>query len=50
MLLKNLQDDSNSHFTLFEFKKVPRKGKSEKEWAKVSSRATILKPCEYKRR
>ncbi|RDB22865.1 hypothetical protein Hypma_010341 [Hypsizygus marmoreus] len=44
------KDDSNSHFTLFEFKKVPRKHKSEKEWAKVVSRASILKPCEYKRR
>ncbi|KAF9469016.1 methyltransferase-domain-containing protein [Collybia nuda] len=45
-----LKDDSNSHFTLFEFKKVSRKGKSEGEWAKVLSRASILKPCEYKRR
>ncbi|KAG6854994.1 hypothetical protein C0991_005923 [Blastosporella zonata] len=27
-----LQDDSNSHFTLFEFRKAASKGKSEKEW------------------
>ncbi|KAG6911713.1 hypothetical protein DXG01_007963 [Tephrocybe rancida] len=44
------KDDRNSHFTLFEFKKVANKGKSEKEWGKVLARASLLKPCEYKRR
>ncbi|KAI0637944.1 methyltransferase-domain-containing protein [Trametes polyzona] len=44
------KDDRNTHFTLFEFKKVPRKPKSEKEWQKLMSRGSILKPCEYKRR
>ncbi|OSC98670.1 hypothetical protein PYCCODRAFT_1470817 [Trametes coccinea BRFM310] len=44
------KDDRNSHFTLFEFKKVPRKPKTEKEWKKLMSRGNILKPCEYKRR
>ncbi|KAI0068911.1 hypothetical protein BV25DRAFT_1792756 [Artomyces pyxidatus] len=41
-------DDSNTHFTLFEFKKVARKG--EKDWGTLLSRGDILKPCEYKRR
>lgn len=49
-LTKYLQDDSNSHFTLFEFRKMARKPKSEKGWSKVLSRAGVLKPCEYKRR
>ncbi|KAG5648681.1 hypothetical protein DXG03_000027 [Asterophora parasitica] len=44
------KDDSNSHFTLFEFKKTPRRAKSEKEWSSILSRASLLKPCEYKRR
>ncbi|TFK43389.1 methyltransferase-domain-containing protein [Crucibulum laeve] len=44
------KDDSNSHFTLFEFKKVSRKGKSDKEWGNILTRGSILKPCEYKRR
>ncbi|KAF9815553.1 hypothetical protein IEO21_04553 [Rhodonia placenta] len=44
------KDDRNTHFTLFEFKKVARKAKSEKEWAQVMSRGDVLKPCEYKRR
>ncbi|KAI0053072.1 hypothetical protein FA95DRAFT_1552962 [Auriscalpium vulgare] len=43
-------DDSNTHFTLFEFKKIPRKAKSDKEWSKLLSRGDLLKPCEYKRR
>lgn len=45
-----MQDDSNSHFTLFEFKKVARKAKNENEWAKLMSKGDLLKPCEYKRR
>ncbi|KAI0751493.1 methyltransferase-domain-containing protein [Daedaleopsis nitida] len=44
------KDERNTHFTLFEFKKIPRKPKSEKDWEKLSSRGSILKPCEYKRR
>ncbi|OCH90736.1 hypothetical protein OBBRIDRAFT_584527 [Obba rivulosa] len=44
------KDDSNTHFTLFEFKKTARKPKSEKEWEGLLSRGSILKPCEYKRR
>jgi len=48
--LKSKQDESNSYFTLFEFKKIMRQKPSEKEWTKVLSKAIILKPCEYKRR
>jgi len=44
------KDESNSHFTLFEFRKISRKGKSEMEWAKLVSQSNLLKPCEYKRR
>jgi ribosomal RNA-processing protein 8 len=44
------KDESNSHFTLFEFKKMPRKAKHEKEWAKIVAKGSLLKPCEYKRR
>ncbi|KAG6880448.1 hypothetical protein C0992_000050 [Termitomyces sp. T32_za158] len=44
------RDTSNSHFTLFEFRKVARQGKSEEEWDEVLSKANLLKPCEYKRR
>ncbi|PIL36901.1 hypothetical protein GSI_00591 [Ganoderma sinense ZZ0214-1] len=44
------KDERNTHFALFEFKKMPRKPKTEKEWEKLSSRGNVLKPCEYKRR
>jgi ribosomal RNA-processing protein 8 len=48
------QDERNTHFTLFEFKKVARKTSkkemSEKEWKKLIERGSVLKPCEYKRR
>lgn len=44
------QDDSNSHFTLFEFVKTSRAPKSEQEWEKLMDRGSVLKPCEYKRR
>ncbi|KAA1466263.1 hypothetical protein DENSPDRAFT_831052 [Dentipellis sp. KUC8613] len=43
-------DDRNTHFTLFEFKKIARKPLSEKEWRRILSEGHILKPCEYKRR
>ncbi|KIJ70248.1 hypothetical protein HYDPIDRAFT_104934 [Hydnomerulius pinastri MD-312] len=44
------KDDHNSHFTLFQFKKVARRAMSEKEWSSIMSRGGVLKPCEYKRR
>ncbi|KAI0356492.1 hypothetical protein OH77DRAFT_1423426 [Trametes cingulata] len=44
------KDERNTHFTLFEFTRIPRKSKSEKDWKKLMARANILKPCEYKRR
>lgn len=45
------KDDRNTHFTLFEFRKIARKSAmSEKEWSKIMSRGSLLKPCEYKRR
>ncbi|KAH8106071.1 methyltransferase-domain-containing protein [Cristinia sonorae] len=43
-------DDSNTHFTLFEFTKAPRKSRTEKEWEQIMGRGEVLKPCEYKRR
>ncbi|CCM04867.1 uncharacterized protein FIBRA_07060 [Fibroporia radiculosa] len=44
------KNDDNTHFTLFDFKKVARTAKTQKEWKKMLSRGSILKPCEYKRR
>jgi len=44
------KDDTNTHFKLFQFRKVSRKWKNEKEWVKLLSKGNILKPCEYKRR
>ncbi|KAJ3851442.1 ribosomal RNA-processing protein 8 [Lentinula lateritia] len=44
------KDERNSHFTLFEFRKVPRGFKTSKEWDIIFSKADTLKPCEYKRR
>lgn len=44
------QNDSNSHFTLFEFVKTSRAPKTEQEWEKLMDRGSVLKPCEYKRR
>ncbi|KAI0698613.1 methyltransferase-domain-containing protein [Cytidiella melzeri] len=44
------KDERNTHFTLFEFVKIAREIKSEKEWQKLMARKSILKPCEYKRR
>ncbi|CAL1701497.1 unnamed protein product [Somion occarium] len=44
------KDDNNTHFTLFEFVKVPRQHKSEKDWEKIEGQGSLLKPCEYKRR
>ncbi|KAI0033796.1 methyltransferase-domain-containing protein, partial [Vararia minispora EC-137] len=43
-------DDRNTHFTLFEYKKVARRARSQKEWGKLLSEGRMLKPCEYKRR
>lgn len=45
-----MQDQSNTHFTLFEFEKTGRKARGEKEWNKMLTKSDILKPCEYKRR
>jgi hypothetical protein len=45
-----LKDASNSHFTLFEFKKKAKKAVGPKEWKKVPEQGDVLKPCEYKRR
>lgn len=44
------QDEKNTHFTLFEFKKIPRQWKEQKDWDMILSKGSILKPCEYKRR
>ncbi|KAF8165198.1 methyltransferase-domain-containing protein [Crassisporium funariophilum] len=44
------KDETNSHFILFEYIKVPRKGRSEKDWIHLLSNGRLLKPCEYKRR
>ncbi|KAM6495752.1 putative methyltransferase domain containing protein [Amanita muscaria] len=44
------KDERNTHFTLFEFRKAVRQRFSEKDWTKVLSKASVLKPCEYKRR
>ncbi|EPT02791.1 hypothetical protein FOMPIDRAFT_55039 [Fomitopsis schrenkii] len=44
------KDDSNTHFTLFDFKRVAQKTKEKKGWDKLLGRGSILKPCEYKRR
>ncbi|KAI6047326.1 methyltransferase-domain-containing protein [Pisolithus marmoratus] len=44
------KDDRNTHFTLFQFKKVARATILEQEWSTLQSRGGVLKPCEYKRR
>jgi len=44
------KNESNTHFTTFEFQKIARKGKTEQDWEKLMSKGGILKPCEYKRR
>ncbi|KIL00275.1 hypothetical protein PAXRUDRAFT_821814 [Paxillus rubicundulus Ve08.2h10] len=44
------KDDRNSHFTLFQFKKVASGAVSAEEWSVTMSRGGVLKPCEYKRR
>ncbi|KAJ7591197.1 methyltransferase-domain-containing protein [Mycena floridula] len=43
------KDTTNTHFTLFEFKRVPRVIK-DNEWERMASKGSLLKPCEYKRR
>ena len=45
-----MQDDSNTHFILFEFEKTGRKLRDEKELNKLLAKGYILKPCEYKKR
>jgi len=44
------KNDHNTHFTIFEWKKVPREAKTEAEWTRMTSQSNVLKPCEYKRR
>ena len=44
------QDERNTHFALFEFKKVSRRSKAQKDISKALPRGNVLKPCEYKRR
>ncbi|KAI6134860.1 methyltransferase-domain-containing protein [Pisolithus croceorrhizus] len=44
------KDDRNTHFTLFQFKKVARATILDQEWSALLSRGGVLKPCEYKRR
>ncbi|KAJ7276269.1 methyltransferase-domain-containing protein, partial [Mycena haematopus] len=44
------KNHANTHFTLFEFGKVSRVGKTEKEWITILAQGKVLKPCEYKRR
>ncbi|KAF8591469.1 hypothetical protein K439DRAFT_1626864 [Ramaria rubella] len=44
------KDDSNTHFTLFEFRKITRPPLSNKRWNELRTKYSILKPCEYKRR
>ena len=49
-LISTIQDESNSHFILFEFIKVARTAKTQQEWTQLLSKGEVLKPCEYKRR
>ena len=49
-LFSIIQDESNSHFILFEFIKVARTAKTQQEWTRLLSKGEVLKPCEYKRR
>ncbi|KAH8113306.1 methyltransferase-domain-containing protein [Phellopilus nigrolimitatus] len=45
------KDESNSHFTLFDFKKTERvRILDDKAWQKLMARGDVLQPCEYKRR
>ncbi|KAF8623434.1 hypothetical protein AX15_006376 [Amanita polypyramis BW_CC] len=44
------KDESNSYFTLFEFRKIARQRPSKEDWTKVLGKSSVLKPCEYKRR
>ncbi|KAJ8516358.1 hypothetical protein ONZ45_g6300 [Pleurotus djamor] len=37
-------DDSNTHFTLLSFTKVPRKPKTSKEWDSLHTQSHLLKP------
>ncbi|KAH7100680.1 methyltransferase-domain-containing protein [Auriculariales sp. MPI-PUGE-AT-0066] len=40
----------STHFTLFEFRRLPDRPVSEKAWAELTAQQSILQPCEYKRR
>ncbi|KZT33472.1 hypothetical protein SISSUDRAFT_992989 [Sistotremastrum suecicum HHB10207 ss-3] len=40
----------NTHFMLFEFRKISRNPISEEEWTSLMEKGSMLKPCEYKRR
>ncbi|KAG8689450.1 25S rRNA (adenine645-N1)-methyltransferase [Ceratobasidium sp. 394] len=45
------QTAPSTHFLLFEFRKIARKGWDTGEWERLRGKAeTLLKPCEYKRR
>ncbi|KLO10151.1 hypothetical protein SCHPADRAFT_943054 [Schizopora paradoxa] len=44
------KDERNTHFTLFEFKKIKRKHLDDKQWKSILSRGSVLQACEYKRR
>ncbi|KAG9100984.1 25S rRNA (adenine645-N1)-methyltransferase [Ceratobasidium sp. UAMH 11750] len=45
------QTAPSTHFLLFEFRKVARKGWDTDEWVHIRGKAeALLKPCEYKRR
>lgn len=44
------QDESNTHFTLFEFRKVARPPLGDRKWDDLRGKHGVLKPCEYKRR
>ncbi|KAH7345499.1 methyltransferase-domain-containing protein [Rhizoctonia solani] len=45
------QSAPSTHFLLFEFRKVERKGDIQMSWQGIQSSAEgLLKPCEYKRR
>ncbi|GJJ07515.1 hypothetical protein Clacol_001717 [Clathrus columnatus] len=44
------EDQSNTHFTLFEFQKISRSHLQENQWLQLAAKHDVLKPCEYKRR
>ncbi|PAV20800.1 ribosomal rna-processing 8 [Pyrrhoderma noxium] len=45
------KDESNSHFSLFEFKKSSRlQSLDDETWKRILNQGDVLQPCEYKRR